>query len=94
MEDQKKTKGIEARPTAQTNGDTPAFNEAAAQNIGCSIKPVPTRLLQTAARTAAKVNPINGPVFGPTAEVGGDLIAEPLALTVTDTRLAAEFTVR
>ena len=83
MEDQKKTKGTETKTvTHSTNGGTPPFNETVAHNIGCSIKPLPTRLLRTAARTAMKVNPVNAPVFGPTAEVSADLVSEPLALTV------------
>jgi hypothetical protein len=85
MEDQKKPRGLEAKPVgnASNNGDNQPFNETAAQNIGCSIKSVPTRLLHTAARTAAKVNPVNAPVFGPTAEAGSDVVLEPLALTLT-----------
>lgn len=48
----------------------------------CTPKTLPKRLLEKAAQTATKINPVNAPVFGPLAEMGVDLQLEPLRIAV------------
>jgi hypothetical protein len=51
--------------------------------IGCTIKSLPKRLLARAAETARRINPVNAPVFGPTAEMAfSDDVMEPGKLAV------------
>jgi hypothetical protein len=49
--------------------------------IACTPKVLPKRLLAAAAKTAIKINPVNGLVFGPMASVGADIMpAEKIAV--------------
>jgi hypothetical protein len=48
----------------------------------CVSKVLPSRLLITAAVTAARINPLNAPTIGPVAEVAGDFPLEPMRLAV------------
>lgn len=50
---------------------------------GCVVKSLPRRLLVKAAATAVRVNPANGPVFGPLAALADGLaVSDPLRLAV------------
>ncbi|HML13337.1 MAG TPA: M12 family metallopeptidase [Xanthobacteraceae bacterium] len=61
----------------------PAPAGASQDYITCTPKTLPTRLLVKAAKTAVKINPVNGPVFGPVATIGAaDAIMEPQAIAV------------
>jgi hypothetical protein len=54
---------------------------------GCVLKSLPKRLLVRAAQTAKRINPVNAPVFGPMAAVGGARdIAEPLRIAVVTSK--------
>jgi hypothetical protein len=57
-------------------------------SYGCTIKTLPTELLEDAARTAAEINPINAPGLGPVAAIGGDssLVSEPLRIAVSTSK--------
>ena len=48
----------------------------------CVLKSLPTRLLVNAAKTAMKINPVNGPVFGPVAQVLDDSVPTPMMIAV------------
>jgi hypothetical protein len=65
------------------HGDEQAPAGAPQQDqLACTPKTLPKRLLVKAAETAAKINPVNAPAFGPLAEVTGDLQLEPLRIAV------------
>jgi Astacin (Peptidase family M12A) len=50
---------------------------------GCFVKSLPKTLLVKAARTAKTINPMNAPVFGPMAAVGGKFgVDDPLRIAV------------
>src|ERR1700730_3317084 len=48
----------------------------------CVPRFLPSRLLIEAAATAARINPVNAPLFGPIAEVAEDFPLEPMRLAV------------
>ena len=65
------------------HGDEQAPAGAPQQDqLACTPKTLPKRLLVKAAETAARINPVNAPAFGPLAEVTGDLQLEPLRIAV------------
>ena len=51
-------------------------------DLGCTVKSLPKRLRIEAAKVAMKINPVNGPVFGPVAEDVSDLIINPQHIAV------------
>jgi hypothetical protein len=66
----------------QDNSYQGGDEEAAApspEEIGCSIKTLPTDMLVDAAKAAVEINPANAPTFGPVIAVAGasDIIASP-----------------
>jgi len=63
-----------------TNKNNKGPRDAApARNVsGCVLKTLPDRLHLRAAKTAANINPVNAPVFGPeSAMIGGFQVLEP-----------------
>jgi len=54
------------------------------RDVGCSVKRLPARLHMKAARTAAKINPVNAPLQEPLGRTLG--VAEPLRLAVETAR--------
>jgi hypothetical protein len=48
----------------------------------CTIKQLPSRLQFKAAAVAAMINPVNEPMFGPTAAVSEGVLPSPLAIAV------------
>src|SRR5689334_21110397 len=53
-----------------------------AEEIGCSIKQLPDRLMKKAAETAMQINPTNAPVFEMMNGMAADLISDPMSLTL------------
>lgn len=66
------------------NGHDGATDGQKPTQIGCSIRTLPTRLLDKASKVAIEVNPVNAPVLGPLAEIAiaADAIMDPQFLTV------------
>src|SRR5262249_49438040 len=61
----------------------PAGPAPDSEEYGCSVKQLPSRLLVKAAETARQINPVNAPMFGPLAQVGGDFhVMEPMRIAV------------
>jgi hypothetical protein len=58
------------------------FEEGGTPGHGCTVKSVPNRLLVKSADTAIRVNPVNGLMFGRTAELAPDLPQDPARLSV------------
>jgi len=52
-----------------------------AHDVGCTLRSLPERLLVEAAATAADINPVNAPVFGPMAHLAMDVM-DPLKIAV------------
>ncbi len=50
--------------TTTTTQDSNGHVSLTESHIGCSIKTVPTRLLEKASKVAIEVNPVNAPVLG------------------------------
>ena len=48
----------------------------------CSIKQLPGRLVEKAAKTAMSINPVNGVSFGPLSAVARGLVLTPAAISV------------
>lgn len=52
-------------------------------DYGCTLKTLPTELLEESARNAVEINPVNAPVIGPVVAVGADSrISEPQRIAV------------
>lgn len=69
--------------TGPVSGEEP--NDASVEfdpQAGCSIKQLPTRLLEKAAKTAVQINPVNAPFLGPAANTLDESILTPEFLTV------------
>jgi hypothetical protein len=65
----------------EDNGHRRGRHKDGAQ-FGCFIKTLPTRVLVDAAETATRINPINAPVFGRTAELAAGLPTRMMASIV------------
>ena len=50
--------------------------------IVCTPKTLPKRLLESAAKTAVEINPMNAPAIGPLAALGRDFVAPPMFITL------------
>ncbi|MBL1202443.1 MAG: peptidase M12 [Nostoc sp. GBBB01] len=50
--------------------------------VGCTIKSLPQRLLEKAAKTAVKINPVNAPVIGRITELAPNYVSDPQFLTL------------
>jgi len=67
----------------QNNRDlSDATDVAAATEMVCTPRVLPSRLLIKAAQTARTINPVNAPGMGPVADIASDLISEPLRIAV------------
>jgi hypothetical protein len=54
--------------------------------LGCTLKALPQRLLEKAAKTAGKINPANVPMLGPLPAMASRVVMDPQALTVLTTK--------
>jgi len=59
-----------------------SHNDAGGKNVHCSIKQLPGRLVEKAAKTAMSINPVNGVSFGPLSAVARGLVLTPAAISV------------
>ena len=67
-----------------SNGDSPA--NALEEGVAvCTPKVLPKRLLEKAAKTAIKINPVNAPLFGPVSRMTSDFPV-PLALVIVTSK--------
>jgi Astacin (Peptidase family M12A) len=55
---------------------------AGGKNVHCSIKQLPGRLVEKAAKTATSINPLNRVNFGPLGSVARGLVLPPAAISV------------
>jgi hypothetical protein len=56
--------------------------DAGGKNVHCSIKQLPGRLAEKAAKTAMSINPVNRVNFGPIGTVARGLVLPPAAISV------------
>jgi hypothetical protein len=73
-------RSTDIRGAAAGNGG----RRAAAEFVGCQIKPLPDRLTEPAARMATKINPINAPMRQPVR--GASAVPTPLSIAVSTAR--------
>lgn len=52
------------------------------EQITCTPKSLPKRLLVAASNTAIDINPMNAPAYGPLAEAAMDIVSDPLRIAV------------
>lgn len=66
----------------EQNGGDPHDHDG--DDYGCTLRTLPTELLEEAARNAIEINPVNAPVFGPLGTLGdaSNAIADPLSIAV------------
>lgn len=69
---------------SRPHGETARHSHAGAggKNAHCSIKQLPGRLVEKAARTAISINPVNRVNFGPIGAVARGLVLSPAAIAV------------
>lgn len=69
---------------SRRSGETARHSHTVAggKNAHCSIKQLPSRLVEKAARTAISINPVNRVNFGPIGAVARGLVLSPAAIAV------------
>lgn len=66
-----------------SDGEYKSKNSPDIQETGCTIKPLPPRLLKNAAEAATSINPVNAPGIGPLSQLGSSVtISDPQSLTI------------
>ena len=55
---------------------------SAPRELGCAVKQLPSRLLFRAAEVAARINPVNAPIVGPSSAVAEGVLPTPMAAAV------------
>ncbi|MHA4846059.1 M12 family metallopeptidase [Flavitalea antarctica] len=68
--------------TDDTAGGGGMSGNVASEEIGCSIKQLPERLLRRAAETAMRINPTNAPVFEMMSAMSSEIVSDPQFLTL------------
>jgi hypothetical protein len=85
-ESEASSEGVYAFPSGEEQStDEGELASSEAPDIGCAVKQLPTRLAYKAAAVAARLNPVNAPVFGMTAAAQGAL-PSPLAAAVVTSK--------
>jgi hypothetical protein len=69
----------------ETNNDSPGTQNDSSY-VGCTIKPVPERLMKRAADTAIYINPTNSPILETMMGMAADMVSDPQFLTVLTTK--------
>src|ERR1043165_5584391 len=52
------------------------------EQLVCTPKSLPKRLVMAAAKTAIEINPVNAPMIGPLAEMAADMVLDPQRIAV------------
>ncbi|MDI4232176.1 M12 family metallopeptidase [Bradyrhizobium sp. Arg237L] len=70
----------DSKPHGETTRGS--HTHAGGRNAHCSIKQLPDRLVEKAAKTAISINPVNRVSFGPIGAVARGLVLSPAAISV------------
>lgn len=74
---------------SENDAETSGYDSGEGQSepdVGCTIKQLPARLAFRSAEVAARLNPVNAPVYGVTAAVEGGALPTPLAAAVVTSK--------
>ena len=66
----------------RTDAYADSAETSAPRELGCAVKQLPSRLLFRAAEVAARINPVNAPIVGPSSAVAEGVLPTPMAAAV------------